>query len=262
MENVLDIIRDEMSTTVEFDVDEITGNTDPREIGSLCEEISQQFRCLAICRLLTGGDTNGYYHDLIRSGCTRLHYLKCCHREEFFESPRVAASRSAAFFDALAAHQFELVAEIGALSARQWRPDDEYEEDFCYAHFLHRYLTFGEDLDEELEATLQQFETALEGDFSARLTVCRALLSRDQQEVDDAFTQLIDARNAEIEADGETMIGEEMTFQTERRVFVEGLAILNVAERIGLETAKEYQYCPGLARAPMTIPFPDDGYPK
>ena len=44
----------------------------------------------------------------------------------------------------------------------------------------------------------------------------------------------------------------------QRQVFVEGLAILRLAERRGLTTQAEYQYCPSLARVPMRTPFPGE----
>jgi hypothetical protein len=44
----------------------------------------------------------------------------------------------------------------------------------------------------------------------------------------------------------------------ERQVFVDGLALLQIAERLGFSLQPEYLYLPSLARVPMQKPFPGD----
>ena len=44
----------------------------------------------------------------------------------------------------------------------------------------------------------------------------------------------------------------------ERQVYVEGLAMLRIADRLGLKTQGEYLYCPSLARVSMQKPFPGE----
>jgi len=41
-------------------------------------------------------------------------------------------------------------------------------------------------------------------------------------------------------------------------VYVEGLAFLRIAERLGLALQGEYLYLPSLARVPMRRPFPGE----
>jgi hypothetical protein len=111
-----------------------------------------------------------------------------------------------------------------------------------------------------LAATLDQLEASLEGGPSQRLPVCRALLARDQAAFDEAFASLLSARRTETNAAKKTFEAEELTFQPESRVFVEGLALLVLADQRGLKTAPEYlPLCPSLARLPATKPF-DQGY--
>jgi hypothetical protein len=44
-------------------------------------------------------------------------------------------------------------------------------------------------------------------------------------------------------------------------VFVEGLAILRLADQAGFPTEPEYPGCPALARLPSTVPPPADPLP-
>lgn len=259
----LNVIREELIISNRFDLDAIVHDNTLNEIGDLCEQISHQYRSLAICKLLIDGDTDGFYHDLIRSAKTRIYYLSRCHNENYLiANSYMVGSRSEPFFDALVANQFGLAAEIASLALKEWSPDDEYEDDFYYTHFLHRYILFDPEMENDLKVIFENFEKSLKGTANARLKVCEVLLTKDQQAFDVSFDKLLNERKVQIEQEQLTALGEEMTFQTERHIFIEGLALLRIAENAGLPTQKEYLYCPSLARLPIKMPFPDNGYPK
>ena len=132
--------------------------------------------------------------------------------------------------------------------------DHEYEDDYCYAQILHRFVR-EESPEKEISAILDQFNTFQEGEPNARLDVCKALLSRDQMAFDEAFEGLLSEFEAKVAADKERGQLEEPQVIAQRHIFVEGLAILRLAERRGLKTESEYRYCPSLARVPMKTPF-------
>ena len=172
------------------------------------------------------------------------------------------ASLSEPFFDALAANQWNLAVDIALLLSQSWQEEEEYEDDFCYAHFFHQYISFSSDSPPGLSNILDQFENSLEGAASTRLNLCKSFLARDQRSFDEAFEELLDERISQIETERSSALGEEIAFQTEQYIFVEGLAILRMAERVGLAIQRDYVVCPGIARLPMKKAFPDDGYPK
>jgi hypothetical protein len=107
-----------------------------------------------------------------------------------------------------------------------------------------------------MDAILQRYQGWLGALSSPRLDTARTLASRDRAGFDEAFDWLLDARAAEIEANRERGQLETPEVEAERRVFVEGLAVLRLAEMRGLATQREYRYCPSLARVPMQAPFP------
>jgi len=45
-------------------------------------------------------------------------------------------------------------------------------------------------------------------------------------------------------------------YRVHSRIYIEALAILNIAERLGLRTEADYRYCPPLCRATMRSAFP------
>src|SRR6185369_13174935 len=100
----------------------------------------------------------------------------------------------------------------------------------------------------EARALLPRFERALDGADSARLVVCRSILDRDQLGFDESFEALLAEREAQIRDDKERGQTEEPPVIAQRRVFVEGVALLRIAERFGLTTQAEYRFCPLLAR--------------
>jgi hypothetical protein len=227
--------------------------------GRFYEDLAAGLRAMAISYLLLHADSDGFHIELIISGHARRHYLARCAREGYSDFHR-ASSRAESFFDAVAAHDWDLARDIAALSPPEWLEGAEYEDDSCYARFLYRYLS-SEVIPAELEALLVRFEVALEGASSARLDLCKALLGRTQKAFDAAFDELIMERQAEIEEERSGIAGEDVAAALRTHVFIEGLAILAIAERAGLQTGRDYPLCPALARLPMTEPRPADTFP-
>jgi Immunity protein 49 len=237
------------------------GLTDPEyplgELGSLSLAISAKFRVMAIMVLLVNADSDRFYHNLIRSGIARETYLKRLKNEGVDKAHHLASGRYQPLLDVIAAGDFGLARNIVELLPTEWQKGHEYEDDYCYAQILHR-LVQETPPEEEFAPLLEQFEVYLDGEESARLHVCRALVGRNQEAFDEAFEMLLNEQDAKIAADRERGQMEDPEIVAQRQVFVEGLAILRLAERRGLTTQAEYQYCPSLARVPIRTPFPGE----
>lgn len=227
------------------------------DLGQASGEVSQKLRTLAIAMLLSEGDTTIFCHNLIRSGLARLTFQRRCADERRVDDYHRVASRCDPFIDTVAAGDLDLARLIAALSPDEWWPEHEYEDDFCYALFLHRAIQV-DAMSQDFKPLILQFENSLEGAESARLDVCRALISGEQQEFDDAFAGMLEEHEARIEEDKSRGAMEHVHALARRAIFVEGLALLRVAESLSFRTDPEYRYCPELARLPMTEPFPAD----
>lgn len=252
--------KEDLTASIEFDLEEIAEDDDLDGIGGLCEQIQINYRSLAICELLSDVSTDIFYHHLIRSGHTRLYHLSRLRAERRAANPRLMASRNEPFLDAVAANQFKLAADIAALTEKRWWQEDEYEDDFYYAHFLNCLVASDPRMKVESEHAIKKYEAVCGGD-GARIGICTALLTKDNSLFNSAFEQLLDERTDQVEREAETALGEELSFQMERHVFIEGLALLRIADKLHFATQEEYLYCPVVARLPMRAPFPDDGYP-
>lgn len=237
------------------------GLTDPEypieQLGDLSIELSGKFRALGIAVLLTLGQSDLFCHHLIRSARGREIYLSRLRGAGISTDHHGGSGRFEPLLDAIASGDSALARRIVELSAVDWQVGREYEDDYLYAQILHRFVMApaGE---EELPALLDRFESALQGQPSGRYEVCRALAEADQTKFDESFETLLNEREEQIESEKAAGRLEEPHVIAERRVFVEGLALLKIAESRGLVTEPEYRYCPSLARVPMKRPFPGE----
>jgi hypothetical protein len=227
------------------------------------QEFTDGMRAHALLWLLVEGDAQSCFRDLTVSAQVRRHFLRRCQKEGVVDL-HCACSRVEPFLDAVAAQSRDVARDIARLSPAAWMTENEYEDDFSYARFLHLWVANAppERPVAELVALLDQMEKALEGAASARLDVCRALLARDQEAFRDAFDLLLDERKEEVEKRAVMAVNEPVA-TLDCTVFVEGLALLRLADELGFAIEAEYPGCPRLARArsqvgsvPDTLPAP------
>jgi hypothetical protein len=216
------------------------------DAGRFYEDYCDSARAHAILRIVVDADAEGFFSDLIDGAYKRRHYLARCAKAGF-RDVFAACSRGPSFFDAVAADAFDLATEIGTLSPDDVVAGEEYEEDFCYLRFLHAFVRGGNAAGPELDALLSRFELALDGGWSSRLDVCRALRAGDGDAFTLAFESLLLDRQNEVRAMA-PRAEEEVVMALDSQIFVEGLALLRLADREGLPTERQYPGCPAIAR--------------
>jgi len=227
------------------------------QLGAVSVDVAAKLRAAAIISLLSKGQSDGFCHNLMRSARCRVRYLERLRAAGVTDDHHQASARIGPFLDAVAAADFTTARQIVALSRRDWLQGHEYQDDYCYAQIVHGLITVPTDLT-RLEALFTQYEQRLDGQADARLGVTRAIARRDQAGFDTAFEALLAQRAAYIEAEQARKRIEEPATLAERQVYVEGLALLQIATRLKFTTQREYAYCPSLARAPMQQPFPGE----
>lgn len=217
-------------------------------------------RTLAIASLLVELDIDRFHHSLIRSALVRIHVFQKMPADIQQTTRFCSASRSAPFFDAIAAARIDLASTVATFSPRRWMPRFEYEDDFLYARFMCDLIAEGPDAS-HLPGLLDRFQEVLNGAPSDKLDLCRLLLDPDCGGFERIFSSMLGARNEWVEFQLRSIGRDELSFAAERHVWVEGLAILRLAESRGIAVKPEYRYCPREARMPMEIPFTDNEYP-
>lgn len=224
-------------------------------LGGVANDVSNKIRTIACYRLLADGKSDGFYHNLIRSGLVRRRYLQRCLKASLIADHFRGCSRFLPLCDSLTAGDFELARSIVEVSPVEFLDGHEYEDDYCYGRVLN-LLVAGEQ--NQAPPILDRFERYLEGTPNGRFLVAKALIKADASEFEAAFEILLQDRREEIAKNVERGEMESPHIVAARRVFIEGLGILRLAERMGLKTQDEYLYCPSLARVPMVKPFPGE----
>jgi len=234
-----------------------TSDYPPEQLGEVAVQVSAKLRAAAIVALLINGDSDTYFHNLIRSARCRIAYLQRLRDAGLGGDHHQASGRVGPFLDAVAAADFDSARQIMALSPREWLSGHEYEDDFYYAQIVYRLITIPTDIT-RLDNLFERFERVLDGQADARLDVCRAITRRDQVAFEQAFEAFLAERTRQIAAEKARNKIEEPAMMAERQVFVDGLALLQIATRLRFATQPEYLYCPSSARVPMQRPFPGE----
>lgn len=250
----LDEIREEIKDGLGELFEVIASGYPTEDVGDVFESTSRHLEALGCCKLLLDLDVDRFHRDLIWAGYARRRYLQRS-RAEANVSQNIARSRCDSFFCAMAAGDDALAIEIGSLSPNVWVPDGEYEEDFAYFRFLHLLL---EGADAATTAVLLTQLKDAQGGASPRLAVAEAFQAADAAAFEAAFVSLVDARNIRVDAEKVTFM-DDITYVPRANIFVEGLALLRLAElrRLGPQR-REYPRCPYAARVSRLTPSPED----
>jgi len=216
-------------------------------LGRVGLEVGDRLRALGIMLLLARGDAIGMHRNLLWSGWARRRYLERAAQAGAFDDHHFVAGRPAPLLDAIAAGGIELAGAIDRLAPDAWRRGHEYEDEFAYARAL-ALLAHESPPPPAFDALLERIAEASPPARAVRADLCAALRQSDQAAFDAAMDELIDQRQSEIAAERERGRLETPLVLAERSVFVEGLALLHLAERRGLQTGLEVPLCPSLAR--------------
>ena len=252
-------IREELIESIQDNLSVLLNPIAILKAGNELEEAALFFEALGICNLLMFADADRLYENLVKSGHTRFYFLHKSQQEGNGADYQLAISRWDSLLDVVAAGHFALARDIVALSSDVWVASGEYEDDFCYRHFLHQFIMPpGLRREQQLAADLVRWKIWLEGQPSPRLECCAALLARDGVAFAIAFDDLIAGQLVKLAEQSRTVAAADITFLPRSQVFVEGLALLKLADRLGFTLRHDYPLCPALARLPAVKLFPED----
>jgi hypothetical protein len=224
------------------------------EAGPLYEGLVDSFQGLAICNLLLDYNAEQFRTDLVFAAGARRQFLQICQRDGA-PAPQCAVSRTEALFCALAARADVLAGDLVRLGPPEWVGGAEYEDDFCY-HALLSHAAVPEQAGglPPPDALLARFAAVLEDGTTPRLEVCRALAAADPTAFRLAFDGLLVERAAWAD-ELYPARRDQPLFLVARHVFVEGLALLALADARGWPMADAYAFCPEPGRlAPAPTP--------
>lgn len=242
-------VQNALADNEEFLPELLAGEVTWESVLSLC----QNFRIAGIGLLFMTGTAERFHPFLHHSGRAFAHFLGT------LGDDAKLTSQCLPFFDAVAAGDDEGAALVARQARRDWRSGLEYEEDFLFVEFLMQHFFLGAPVD-KCAALLMRYKTALQGAEDCRLTLCGALLESDSRAFEDSLERFLSERRDAME-DGETrgFVSSEV-LATEGHLSVEGLALVSLAERKGLETREDYLHLPSVARHAIARPPPPEAW--
>lgn len=123
---------------------------------------------------------------------------------------------------------------MAAHSARQWQQGEEYEDDFSWTAVLYALVIQGRPEDSTLAERLDRLEVVGAETQAPKLAMVKALLAREGRDFHAAFEAAHAAYEEVTERHAKMNTLPRRGFLPHRYVWVEGLALLRLAERAGL----------------------------
>lgn len=201
------------------------------------------YRRIGVCKLFLSGLPDEFFANLFKSSRAYLFYLERSREEE------KVASKSAPFFDAIACNDFEGARLIVSKSRPDWNQEKEYEEDFLYFHFLMKFFFSDKTPDSDsLYSILERYEKVLEGNDDVRFNLCESFLKKDAAAFNTGLESLVVQEEENYQQLLETENIDPQEAVTLKRISIEGLALVRLAEELRMKTQRNYLLIPSLAR--------------
>jgi hypothetical protein len=218
-----------------------------------CRRLGVVYRAAGTTALVLDLDVPRCRAMLARAALARCYLLERV-VADFPTAARFRKRSAPGFVDALAAQRPDLARRI-AEHEEPWHARYEYEDDFLYHRFLHELAL--ETKPDVTAATLEAMVRVRDGAPWPRGHVAEALQARESRAFDVAFLKLLDARGEEVSFQRHALGRDDLTFLTDERIFVEGLALVQLARSLGLSVRAEYSFCPAELLATAAPPNPN-----
>ncbi|MFP2924797.1 Imm49 family immunity protein [Pyxidicoccus sp. 3LG] len=221
--------------------------------GATLASIAVAYRILALCALLRNADSEQFARLLCKSGQVRLHLLKSEAVGLEVPSSVMAISNDVGFCAALAAGDMATATKIAAHSPGTHAVGWEDEEDFLFFLFLQQMLRAPAEADPLLRL-LDRWNGIVKGEPTPYLTACEALLRRDASQFATAFEEMLEARKDNLRKYQKQLDFDRELHATEGKVYLNGLALIRLAESRGIQACERSEMIPRpalMARCPQ-----------
>lgn len=221
--------------------------------------ITFSYRILGICALLRDMDGESFTQSLRKSGLARLHLLKQRSTQAPLPNHVLAISKDTGFIAALAAGDLDTATRIAEHSPGAFIDGIEYEEDFLFFHFQQRLLSTPTK-QVELQGILDRWTRVVEGEPTAYLAVCQALLEQNEVSFCSALDAVLETRKEQLRMYGKQLDFDRELGATEGKVYLNGLALVRLAQSLKLAVPERPELIPRQAREASCPPLPEDAW--
>jgi immunity protein 49 of polymorphic toxin system len=251
-------LRADAALKLEGLMDDFTTGADRDTLLAQVNDIILSLHLIGVATLLADGNPQGFFLNLCRAAENGRRLLSLFRARKLTPPP---ASWNTPLLAALAAGNFPQADAIAAASTTTWQHAEvrEYEDEFLWAVILQQLARLKPPPAATVQGLIARLEKVNKKEYGSRCAVARALLASDAKEFSKAFSAARLEYEIRIEAEAKAFGTPVTSFAPHRFLWLEGLALLRLAERAGLALEEaDYRYCPPLARVPMTGRYADD----
>jgi hypothetical protein len=251
-------LRADAALALEGLMDDFMPGADRDTLLAQVNDIILRLHLIGVATLLVDGDPQGFFLNLCRAAENGRRLLTLLHARQL---PPPPASWNVPLLAALAAGHFAQADAIAAASTSTWQHAEvrEYEDEFLWAVILQHLARQRPSPATTVEPLIAHLEKVNKKEYGSRCALARALLAKARDDFAKAFESARLAYELRIEKEAKAFGAPVTSLAPHRSLWLEGLALLRLAERAGLVIdGTDYRYCPPLARVPMTAKYADD----
>jgi hypothetical protein len=234
----------------------------PFDIWDNCREMALRYRVLALYKLLLTANVEEFCCLLSKAAQCWIYYLM----RVFIGLPTspeyCCLSYRGPFIAALAAGDFDTATILSLFTLKHYENEVEDLDDFLYTLFLHQMLLRIHEDEGFITKVLADYREETKELGTSRVAVCEALYERDPTSFHKAMVALVEEREKEIETENVARNKLEYVFVVEKELFTEGIALVKLAKKLGIQSDHEYRYIPMIATSSIIISRNRDQVPK
>ncbi|HYO67840.1 MAG TPA: Imm49 family immunity protein [Archangium sp.] len=227
--------------------------------GDTLASIAMAYRILALCALLRKADSEQFARLLCKSGQVRLHLLERTVVGLEVPPAVMAVSNDVGFSASLAAGDLPTAQKIAARSSNTYVKGWEDEEDFLFFHFLQQMLRAPAEADPLLRI-MGRWNGIVDGEPTPYRSICQALLDRDASRFSTSFEEMLETRKDSLRRYRKQFDFDRELHATEGKVYLNGLALIRLAESRGIATRERYEMIPRPALLARCPPLPENAW--
>jgi hypothetical protein len=251
-------LRADAAMKLEGLMDDFRPGVDRDTLLAQANDILLCLHTLAVATLLVDGNPQGFFLNLCRAAENGRRFLDLLRARKLAPPP---ASWNLPLLAALAAGSFAQADAIATASTTTWQHNEvrEYEDELLWAVILQQLARQKPPPASQVEPLFARLEKVNKKEYGSRCALARALLAQDASGFAKAFEAARLGYEIQIEKEAKAFGTPVTSFAPHRFLWLEGLALLRLAERAGIPLeGADPKYCPPLARVPMTAKYADD----
>jgi len=241
-------------------LESISAKDESEQNGFSYYSVSKEYRKIACLRLLSKANKKEFASSLAKSAQAWIYFMGLIKQGRNFEDEFNCGIRYISLFDALSCGIIKYAVAIAKSYPNKHTSDYEYEDDFLFYQFISQLTLLSQDeKHKDLKEILARWKEVLQGDPCCFYNICEALQHNDKDAFSNALIEIIQERNEKFENWKISPSYIEEVVASSQHIYVNGLALLRLAELLNIDISEEFESLPNISRVPIDYVLIPDG---